>query len=1065
MSDLRGWLRAQNLEQLAETFEANDIDIDILSELTDGDLEKLGVSIGNRRRLLKAISEGTAKSPESKAASTEALGAFAPSEATGAERRQVTVLFCDMVGSTALSEAVDPELLGALIRRYQDAAAGAIGRYGGFVAKFMGDGVLAYFGFPHAFEDAAERAVRAAIGILAQIGKIARPDGAALQARVGIATGLVVVGEIIGAGSAQERTIVGETPNLAARLQALAAPNTILISEATQNLLGGLFELESAGAHELKGFARPMPVWRVVREGAIESRFAAIRAGAATPLIGRAHEMGLLLDRWRLARQGEGQVVTLVGEAGIGKSRLIEALQEAVATEPHGVLYWQCSPYHSDNALYPVIHHISRNAGFVSGDSSAARIGKLSALFSQRAAVDPAAVPLLAELLSVPDAPPVPGSPMPAQRKMATIGLLADEIVRRGEAKPMVLIVEDAHWSDATTLELLTRIADGIARARLLIVVTARPDFAPPWLTRAQSTFLTLGRLGRTDCADLIAGIAASHGLSRDTVAAIVEKTDGVPLFVEELTKSVVESAGEGGGAVPASLKDSLAARLDRLGEAREIAQVAAVIGRQFSLPLLEAVSPKPGAELEAALAKLVATGIVFPEGGGTEQRFSFKHALLRDAAYESLLMARRREWHERTARVLEEGFPEAAANEPELLAHHFGEAGLNEKACEYRMRAGDRALSRSAYNEAIANFSAGLKAAEALLPSPEAMRHQLDLLLKLGVARGIVHGMQSAAAEEAYRRAAEIAENLGDGNAAYRAKWGLWLNANLGRRTALARDRAQELVRLAQRSGDGDLLLEAYHCRWSTAIFRGEVASAIADGSRGIESYDLARHRHLGIAFGGHDPGVCAHVCSSLALQMAGDRERSKDLQVRGLALAETLDHPNTIAHALYNIAMGHQMARDHEATAYCAQRALTLAEKFGLQAWRASSLLLLAWAGTGTAEAARLIDTEIDSATRVGPVPQVYLGLAGEVLLAVGRSADGLAYLDDAIAGIDEPGVGLYLPEIYRLRGECLLAIDRGNKEQARQAFTTAADIGRRQGAILFQRRAEASLEKLVG
>jgi len=1065
MSDLRGWLRAQNLEQLAETFEASDIDVDILSELTDGDLEKLGVSIGNRRRLLKAISEGTAKSPESKAASTEALGAFAPSEATGAERRQVTVLFCDMVGSTALSEAVDPELLGALIRRYQDAAAGAIGRYGGFVAKFMGDGVLAYFGFPHAFEDAAERAVRAAIGILAQIGKIARPDGAALQARVGIATGLVVVGEIIGAGSAQERTIVGETPNLAARLQALAAPNTILISEATQNLLGGLFELESAGAHELKGFARPMPVWRVVREGAIESRFAAIRAGAATPLIGRAHEMGLLLDRWRLARQGEGQVVTLVGEAGIGKSRLIEALQEAVATEPHGVLYWQCSPYHSDNALYPVIHHISRNAGFVSGDSSAARIGKLSALFSQRAAVDPAAVPLLAELLSVPDAPPVPGSPMPAQRKMATIGLLADEIVRRGEAKPMVLIVEDAHWSDATTLELLTRIADGIARARLLIVVTARPDFAPPWLTRAQSTFLTLGRLGRTDCADLIAGIAASHGLSRDTVAAIVEKTDGVPLFVEELTKSVVESAGEGGGAVPASLKDSLAARLDRLGEAREIAQVAAVIGRQFSLPLLEAVSPKPGAELEAALAKLVATGIVFPEGGGTEQRFSFKHALLRDAAYESLLMARRREWHERTARVLEEGFPEAAANEPELLAHHFGEAGLNEKACEYRMRAGDRALSRSAYNEAIANFSAGLKAAEALLPSPEAMRHQLDLLLKLGVARGIVHGMQSAAAEEAYRRAAEIAENLGDGNAAYRAKWGLWLNANLGRRTALARDRAQELVRLAQRSGDGDLLLEAYHCRWSTAIFRGEVASAIADGSRGIESYDLARHRHLGIAFGGHDPGVCAHVCSSLALQMAGDRERSKDLQVRGLALAETLDHPNTIAHALYNIAMGHQMARDHEATAYCAQRALTLAEKFGLQAWRASSLLLLAWAGTGTAEAARLIDTEIDSATRVGPVPQVYLGLAGEVLLAVGRSADGLAYLDDAIAGIDEPGVGLYLPEIYRLRGECLLAIDRGNKEQARQAFTTAADIGRRQGAILFQRRAEASLEKLVG
>jgi energy-coupling factor transporter ATP-binding protein EcfA2 len=686
--------------------------------------------------------------------------------------------------------------------------------------------------------------------------------------------------------------------------------------------------------------------------------------------------MGLLLDRWRLARQGEGQVVTLVGEAGIGKSRLIEALQEAVATEPHGVLYWQCSPYHSDNALYPVIHHISRTAGFVSGDSPLHASAKLGALFSQRAAVDPAAVPLLAELLSVPDAPPVPGSPMPAQRKMATIGLLADEIVRRGEAKPMVLIVEDAHWSDATTLELLTRIADGIARARLLIVVTARPDFAPPWLTRAQSTFLTLGRLGRTDCADLIAGIAASHGLSRDTVAAIVEKTDGVPLFVEELTKSVVESAGEGGGAVPASLKDSLAARLDRLGEAREIAQVAAVIGRQFSLPLLEAVSPKPGAELEAALAKLVATGIVFPEGGGTEQRFSFKHALLRDAAYESLLMARRREWHERTARVLEEGFPEAAANEPELLAHHFGEAGLNEKACEYRMRAGDRALSRSAYNEAIANFSAGLKAAEALLPSPEAMRHQLDLLLKLGVARGIVHGMQSAAAEEAYRRAAEIAENLGDGNAAYRAKWGLWLNANLGRKTALARDRAQELVRLAQRSGDGDLLLEAYHCRWSTAIFRGEVASAIRRRrSRGIESYDLARHRHLGHCLRRARSG---RLCTRVLVACAADGRRSgsdrRICRCAGSPLPKRSTTPTRSPMRSTISRWAIRLARDHEATGLlCAARV-----DVGGKIWpsgMAGKQLYCFWpgAGTGTAEAARLIDTEIDSATRVGPVPQV--------------------------------------------------------------------------------------------
>src|SRR3984957_9264219 len=378
MNDIRDWLRSNKLEQFADVFEANDIDLDILPELSERDLEQLGLSLGNRRRLMKAIAErGVAKPKLSDAEIADASG--------DAERRQVTVLFCDMVGSTALSGTVDPELLGALIRRYQDAVAGAIGRFGGFVAKFMGDGVLAYFGFPRAFEDAAERSIRAAINVLAEVAGIELPDGTRVQARLGIATGLVVVGEIVGTGAAQERAIVGETPNLAARLQALAAPDTILVSEATQNLLGGLFELESNGEHELKGFARAVPVWRVVGEAVVEGRFPPSRAGRDLPMVGRAHEMGLMLDRWRLARGGEGQIVTVIGEAGIGKSRAIEALRAALAAEPHELLYWQCSPYHNDNALYPVIHHMSRTAGFVSGDSPAARIAKLGVLFSQRA--------------------------------------------------------------------------------------------------------------------------------------------------------------------------------------------------------------------------------------------------------------------------------------------------------------------------------------------------------------------------------------------------------------------------------------------------------------------------------------------------------------------------------------------------------------------------------------------------------------------------------------------------------------------------------------------------------
>ncbi len=1062
MSELREWLRRNKFEQYADAFEANDIGLDILPELNERDLEQLGVSLGNRRRLLKAIAEDAAT-----AAQPKAVEAGAPETPADAERRQVTVLFCDMVGSTALSGAVDPELLGSLIRRYQDAAAGAIGRFGGFVAKFMGDGVLAYFGFPHAFEDAAERAVRAAIGILTEVGTIERPDGTRLQARVGIATGLVVVGEIVGTGTAQERTIVGETPNLAARLQALAAPDTILISETTQNLLGGLFKLEATGEHELKGFARPVPAWRVIGEAAVVTRFAAIR-GNSIPLVGRAHEMGLMLDRWRLARGGEGQIVTLIGEAGIGKSRAVEALQEAVAGEQHGCIYLQCSPHHSDSALFPVIQHIARAAGFAAVDSSEIRVRKLTALFSYRAASDAAAVALLAELLSVPSAPLPPASLTPAQRKTATIALLVDEIVRLAEARPMLLIVEDAHWMDATTLEMLMRISDSIGQTRLLVLVTTRPDFSPPWSARPHSTLLTVGRLGRAECAALVAGVAASHGLSPETVAAIVAKTDGVPLFAEELTKSVMEAAGQDSAAVPATLKDSLTARLDRLGEAREVAQIAAVIGRHFPFLLLAAVAPKGGAELEAALAKLAAAGIVFPEGRGQERSHSFKHALMRDAAYESLLLARRRDWHERIARALEERFPEQTANEPELLAHHFGEAGLAGLACDYRMRAGDRALSRSAYQEAAAHFSAGLKLAEALPESAGRMRRQLDFLLKLGPTWMVARGLQNAVAEDAYRRASEIGAAIGDDAATFKAKWGLWLNANIRRKNALARDRAGELVTLAQRSGDGDLLLEAYHCRWSTAFFRGDVAAAAADGLIGVETYDMARHRHLGHDFGGHDPGVCAHVVTAAALQLSGDVRRSEDCAAHGFALAETLDHPNSLAHTLHNGAIRSQVVGNRDAVLAAADRAVALADKFGLLPWRASSLILKGWAttiGAGVADAALLVDAEINQATAAGPLPQYYLGLAAEVLLAAGRAADALGHLDRAIAGIDEPGVGFYLPEIYRLRGECLLALDRANKDEAKRAFAAARDIANRQGAVIFERRAATWLSELEG
>jgi len=499
-------------------------------------------------------------------------------------------------------------------------------------------------------------------------------------------------------------------------------------------------------------------------------------------------------------------------------------------------------------------------------------------------------------------------------------------------------------------------------------------------------------------------------------------------------------------------------ARLDRLGEAREVAQISSVIGRQFTFALLDAIAPQRDAELEAALARLGGAGIVFPEGRGQERSYSFKHALVRDAAYESLLLSRRREWHERIARALEERFPETAANEPEVLAHHFGAAGLGLPACDYRMHAGDRAISRSAYKEAIAHFSAALKIAETLPDAADRKRCQLDFLLKLGPALMVVRGTQSAEVEYAYRRATEIGESLGDVTALYKAKWGLWLSANVRQKTALARDRANELVDLARRSNDGDLLLEAYHCGWSTAFYRGEVAATLDLGRIGVETYDVNRHRHLGHAFGGHDPGVCAHIMSAVSQELSSDRELAKESIARALALAEALDQPNSLARALYDSAMCYQLVTDREATFAAAQRVAALAEKFGLLPYRAGSLLLMAWAtalGSGVAEAAQIIDSEIDKATAAGPLPQYYLGFAGEVLLAAGRSAEGLALLDRAIAAIDEPGVGFYLPEIYRLRGECLLALGRGNMDEARQAFAAARDIAIRQGAVIFAPR----------
>src|SRR5438477_1375786 len=586
MTKLHEWLKELGLEQYAGVLADNDIDFDILYDLAESDLEKLGLLLGHRRKLLRAVAALKPAPSQPEAPPTTP-------ETQEAERRQVTVLFSGLVGSTALANEIDPEDMSALIKRYQDVCAGAIARFDGFIAKFMGDGVLAYFGYPQAQEDAAERSVYAALAIIDSLTQLKGPEGQALETRVGIATGIVVIGDIIGTGVAREHSIVGETPNLAARLQTLAEPNSVVVSESTHHLLGRQFDYQSLGERTLKGFAKPVQVWRVLREAAVASRFAAGHAARTGPFIGRVQEMGLLLDRWRLAKDGEGQVIFLSGEPGMGKSRIVDALFERIVDDSYYHLIFQCSPYHTNSALHPVIRQFERSAGFTLEDSAAIKLEKLEALLSATDNLSDSTRSLFADLLSIPlDDRYPPLDLAPAQRKAATIAAIVHQLTRLAEQKPVLFVLEDAHWIDPTTQELVTRVIDGIASMCVLVLITARPEYLSPWTGRDHVTSLALSRLSKTQCAELIAGVATARVLNPTLVEDILAKTEGVPLFIEELTKAIMESATPDRPVVPATLQDSLMARLDRLGPAKEIAQVASVIGQQFSYALLEAVTP-----------------------------------------------------------------------------------------------------------------------------------------------------------------------------------------------------------------------------------------------------------------------------------------------------------------------------------------------------------------------------------------------------------------------------------------------------------------------------------------
>src|SRR5262245_48329600 len=907
MQQIADWLEKLGLSEYAQRFVENDIDFTLLPDLTDQDLEKIGIaSLGHRRKLLRAIAN--LKTIEKGTPAVGVASPAAPLPPDAAERRQVTVMFSDLVGSMALSAHMDPEDLRGIIFAYQKCVTETVHRFDGFVARYMGDGVLVYFGYPFAHEDDAERAVQAGLETIAAVSAL--KTRAVLRTRVGIATGVVVVGDLIGSGDTQERSIVGKTPNLAARLQGIAEPNTVVICDSTRRLLGNLFELKDLGPrNELQGVGQAVRAWAALRASSVASRFEALHANGLTPLVGREEEFELLRRRWERAKNGEGQVVLLSGEAGIGKSRLTAALLESVAAEPHTRLRYFCSPQQRDSALYPIIGQMERAAGLTHDDSPQTRLDKLDALLAQTStsALDAA---LFVEMLSLANGGRYPTIELtPQQRRQRTLEALTTQIETLTRASPVLMIFEDVQWIDPTSLEAIGRAVDQIRTLRVLLILTFRPEFNPPWIGSPHVTALTINRLGPDDIEAMIGGLVGDMLLPANIRQDIIERTDGIPLFVEETTKAVLE-AGEQvvaavpspALAVPASLHASLMARLDRLGPAKELAQIGAAIGREFSHALLAAVVRKPDGDLESALDRLISAGLLFRQGVPPHATYLFKHALVQDAAYGTLLREQRRALHARVAEALESQFPEIAESHPELLAHHCAEAGLIAKAAGLWGEAGQRSLARSALVEAVEQLSRALGQI-ATLPSTAELRRE-EIRLQVALINPLFHVKGYAAPEtksaiERARFLIERAEALGEPSEdpllLFSVLYGSWVANFIAFNGDVMRELATRFLELAEKQGATVPRMIGHRLMGTSLTATGDIAEARAHHDQAIALYDPARHRPLVTRFG-QDAGVSALSFRSLSFWFLGYPDAALADADRALKVAREIGQAATL-------------------------------------------------------------------------------------------------------------------------------------------------------------------------
>jgi class 3 adenylate cyclase len=1065
--DIGRWLRDLGLDRYAGAFQEAEIDAVTLPELTEDDLRELGLPLGPRKQVLKAIA-ALRVAPEA-----ARLSPASPSvQAHEAERRQLTVMFVDLVGSTALSARLDPEDMQTVIRAYQNAVADEIARVEGHVAKFMGDGVLAYFGWPHAHEDEAERAARAGLAIAAKVATLTG-GGAPMACRIGIATGLVVVGELIGEGSAQERAVVGDTPNLAARLQEVARSGQVVVAEATRRLLGGAFETRDLGQLSLKGLSDPAPAFLVTAERAMESRFAARSAAdpqlPEAPMIGRDAELGVMRDRWTAACAGQGQVVFLSGEAGIGKSRVVQGLI-AAAPQAHAQIVWQCSPYHAETTLHPAIRQIARAAGFALGEDEAVRAGRLEALLA-RDGVSGAPAMLVAVLMGL--APPLPMSAAQARaRTLDALILWLESMARRG---PVLWVLEDAHWIDPTTLELVDLALERIAQARVLALVTARPTFQHGFGGHPIVTRLSLNRLGREAVQTIVGRITGGKPLPKVLLEEIAARTDGVPLYVEEMTKAMLESgvlretaeAWVLDGAldrlaIPTSLHDSLMARLDRLQPVKEVAQTAAVIGRAFDHATLASLSPLPEAELGQALDRLVAAELVFRRGLAPDASYLFKHALVRDAAYESLLRSRRQVLHRKLVDILQ-----AAGAEPELLAQHAQAGGETARAVTWWRAAAGAAVGRASFGEAETH----LAAAEALLLGIEddalRRREAAGVAVARALASLVQHGYSDARTVGLYATATALARVGDDPDLRVQAEYGVWAGHHVSEDVGAALGVAERLLDDATQATDGDMKMMALRFRAVTLTMAGRLDEGCAAFTAAEALYVPSRHRAL-TATTGTDPIVGIYSYRAMAELALGYPDRAAKMSASAQSLAKLTNSLNAHAYALWHMAAVAAYARRSERAIVVGRELCALSQERGMALWGALGPGIV---GIGLLEAGDVDGALAEFARFLEGLEVSGAGLLvtlSKAAMAEAMARDGdvsaIATAEAAEAHARRTGALYGLAEAQRRRGVVLRLLRPDAQADAEAAFRAAMATAQAQNARLWELRAACDLVRLL-